>query len=163
MTTSFPGSLFSRSRRAGRGETLGTRLSICYTLPIRQQSCVFKTLQFFWAFAAFFPAYVLTEALFVKRKVVIWVVVVSMEAIMLHSEVVWIEIISTLLLSWFYIPIRHGIFLNVFATICSTNSLVSSSLSPRWGRKRKNEGTSPYPSQDSLFTGALSGLFLCLC
>ena len=91
----------------------------------------FSNVAIFWAFAAFFPAYVLTEALFVKRNVVIWVVVMSMEAIKLRSEVVWIEIISTLLLCWLYIPIRHGIFLNVFATIRSTNSLVSSSLSPR--------------------------------
>ena len=113
----------------------------------------FQNVAIFWAFAAFFPAYALMETLFVKRKVVIWVVVVSMEAIKLRSEVVWIEIISTLLLCWLYIPIRHGTFLNVFATIRSTNSLVSSSLSPQWGRKRRNEGTSPYPSQESLFTG----------
>ena len=81
----------------------------------------------FWAFAAFFAAYVLTEALFVKRKVVIWVEV-SVEAIKLRSEVAWIEIISPLLLCWLYIPTRHGVFLNVFVTIRSTNSLVSSSL-----------------------------------
>ena len=118
----------------------------------------FQNVAIFWAFAAFFPAYVLTEALFIKRKDVIWVVVVSMEAIKLRSEVVWIEIISTLLLCWLYIPIRHGIFLSVFATIRSTNSLVSSSLSPRRGRKRRNEGTSPYPSQESLFTGCVSRL-----
>ena len=95
-----------------------------------QQSCVFRPFQnvaIFRAFSAFFAAYVLTEALFVKRKVVIWVVV-SVEAIKLRSEVVWIEIISVLLLCWLYIPIRHGIFQNVFVTIRSTNSLVSSSL-----------------------------------
>ena len=86
----------------------------------------FQTSQFFWAFAAFFAAYLLKEALFAKRKVVIWVEV-SVEAIKLRSEVARIEIISTLLLCWLYIPIRHGIFLNVFVTIRSTNSLVSSS------------------------------------
>ena len=58
----------------------------------------FQNVAIFWASATFFPTYVLMEALFVKRKVVIWVVLVSMEAIKLRSEVVWIEIISTLLL-----------------------------------------------------------------
>ena len=126
MPTSFPGSLFSRSRGAGRGETLGTRLSTCQTLPIRQQSCIFKRCNFL-GFCCIFCRLRLTEALFVKRKAVIWVVV-SVEAIKLRSEVAWIEIISTLLLCWLCVPIRHGIFLNVFATIRSTNSLFSSSL-----------------------------------
>ena len=133
MPTSFPGSLFSRSRGGGGGGGGGGKRrdpgnEVVYMLHAANPSTKlhFQTLQFL-GFAAFFAAYVLTEALFVKRKVVIWVVV-SVEAIKLRSEVAWIEIISTLLLCWLYIHTRHGIFLNVFVTIRSTNSLVSSSL-----------------------------------
>ena len=84
MPTSFPGSLFSRSR--GREEERPWERGCLHARCCQSvNKAAFSNVAIFLAFAAFFAAYVLTEALFVKRKVAIWVVV-SVEAIKLRSD-----------------------------------------------------------------------------